>query len=244
MPRLNAIMPGASQRIAETAERILAAQMLYRRALDSRLRKLVERRGPDYYLPLRLWRKEPAIAAIAFEWLVQWNFTPGQIRGILRLMQAESGRSIASATHLLVRHRDFLVLTSKAAPEADLIQITAVPSMIETSAGKFSFSWQDATVALADDRNIAFLDARDIGLPLVLRTRREGDYFYPLGMGGKKKKLKRFLIDQKVALHEKARMLILECDKKVLWIAGYRIDERFKIKPDSTKILKVAFSPA
>jgi tRNA(Ile)-lysidine synthase len=87
------------------------------------------------------------------------------------------------------------------------------------------------------------LDAKGISLPLVLRTRKEGDYFYPLGMDMKKKKLKRFLVDIKVPIHEKDRIRILESDKRILWIAGKRIDERFKIHPSTQKILKVVFEP-
>ena len=58
-------------------------------------------------------------------------------------------------------------------------------------------------------------------------------------MGGKKKKLKRFLIDARIPQHEKDRIRILESGKRIMWVAGMRPDERFKVRADTSRVLRV-----
>jgi tRNA(Ile)-lysidine synthase len=59
----------------------------------------------------------------------------------------------------------------------------------------------------------------------------------------KKKKVSRLLIDEKVPLHEKERIRILECSKRIAWVSGIRIDERFKIKDATEEVLVVKCVP-
>jgi tRNA(Ile)-lysidine synthase len=94
--------------------------------------------------------------------------------------------------------------------------------------------------AMAADKNSALFDLARMDGPLIVRSRRPGDYLYPAGMDGKKK-LKEVFIDLKLPREKRARVPVLECAGEIAWVMGYRQDRRFIAGPDTKKILKVSF---
>ncbi|MCL0041770.1 tRNA lysidine(34) synthetase TilS [Peptococcaceae bacterium] len=97
---------------------------------------------------------------------------------------------------------------------------------------------ENFNVALASlPKNEAVLDYHITGAELFVRTRKPGDVFKPLGVGGKVK-LKKFFIDQKVPRSERDKIPII-CNKKgdIVWVCGFRIGEDFKITHSTKRIL-------
>ena len=89
----------------------------------------------------------------------------------------------------------------------------------------------------------AFLNADHLSYPLMIRNVRPGDTFIPFGMNGHKK-LKDFFMDLKLPSEARAKTPILCCRDIPVWVCGFRIDDRFKILPDTKKILKVTLDTA
>jgi tRNA(Ile)-lysidine synthase len=92
-------------------------------------------------------------------------------------------------------------------------------------------------VSLETTSSAAFLDADKLKFPLTARNFKPGDRFIPLGMKGHKK-VKNFFIDLKVPTEKRVLTPILTCQERIVWICGYRIDERFKVSQDTKRIMK------
>lgn len=84
----------------------------------------------------------------------------------------------------------------------------------------------------------AFFDAEKLSFPLIVRSRKRGDFFYPLGFG-KKKKLQDFFVDEKVPRDERDRVPLIVSGDDIIWITGYRQDDRFKVTDGTKKVLKL-----
>lgn len=87
------------------------------------------------------------------------------------------------------------------------------------------------------------LDADDITWPLTIRSREPGDRFIPSGMSNHKK-LKDFFIDAKVPQRQRDQVPIIADGNRILWVVGYRVDERALPKESSAKLLQIIAEPA
>jgi tRNA(Ile)-lysidine synthase len=87
----------------------------------------------------------------------------------------------------------------------------------------------------------ADFDADQVQGRLVLRTRRAGERFQPTGLGGRHKSLHEFMIEDKVPRHLRDLIPILADEEKILWVCGFRTDERSKVTDHTKQLLAVHF---
>ncbi|HTZ17233.1 MAG TPA: tRNA lysidine(34) synthetase TilS [Dissulfurispiraceae bacterium] len=93
-----------------------------------------------------------------------------------------------------------------------------------------------------DGKKIACLDADKVTFPLTVRPRKPGDYFYPLGFG-KRKKIQDYFVDEKIPRDERDSVPLLVTGSNIACIIGCRVDERFKVDDNTTKVLKLEIRP-
>ncbi len=84
--------------------------------------------------------------------------------------------------------------------------------------------------------DIGVFDLEKLTFPLIARPRRDGDIFYPLGFG-KRKKIQDFFVDQKVPRDERDRVPLIISNDNIIWVVGYRGDERFKTTEETKKVV-------
>ncbi len=161
----------------------------------------------------------------------EWN-------DVANLLSASSGKEIHSKTHRLVKDREFLLL-SKFLPEDE--QVFTIKENEAEVDYPISLHFQQVSKIGEQGKNVLFVDKETLKYPLRLRKWKKGDYFYPLGMQGKKK-LSKFFKDEKVDVISKQRQWLLCSDDKIVWVIGRRPDERFKITDATNKIVKVTWA--
>ena len=90
----------------------------------------------------------------------------------------------------------------------------------------------------SSEKNLEYIDYDKVEGQLSIRNYRPGDRFVPLNMTGHKK-VSDFFTDEKIPLHIRSQIPLLTCFRGIIWIVGYRIDDRFKITNNSKRILKL-----
>ena len=96
----------------------------------------------------------------------------------------------------------------------------------------------DAIKNFGVPEQIAQVDADRLHYPLTLRRWKEGDWFIPFGMTGRKK-VSDFLIDAKVSAAEKQRQFVLLSGDDIVWLVGRRIDDRYRLTPETENVLRI-----
>ena len=249
IPLIEKSFPGANENMIANISRFREVEQLYQQAVAVHKKKLVEQKANEIHLPVLKFKKTPSLRSVLYEIIKEYGFTAHQLPDIMSLLDSESGKYVQSSSHRIIKNRQWLIIAPNETNKGDIIVIDEVGNWqfaIGNLQLETTLTANTSTIAqyqLQTANSIALLDADKIKFPLLLRKWKQGDYFYPLGMM-KKKKLSRFFIDQKLSKIDKENAWVIEMDKKIIWVVGYRIDERFKITGNTKKVLKVTINTA
>jgi tRNA(Ile)-lysidine synthase len=94
-----------------------------------------------------------------------------------------------------------------------------------------------------DGKKTILIDADRVSFPLKLRYWKNGDSFFPFGMNGQRQKLQDFFTNLKLTTIQKNNTpVLIDATGAILWVVGFRMDDRVKITSESTRYLKVSYS--
>ena len=244
IPSVQKVFPQVEENLLNNIERFREIEILYDQSVSLHQKKLLEQKGNEIHIPVLKLVKTKPLKTIVYEIIKDYGFTAHQIDDVVSLLDATSGKFITSSTHKIFRNRAWLIISPVNSIESQHILIEETDKEISFEQGKLKLK-KDAAMneKMPAEKNIATLDLKNISFPLLLRQWKRGDYFYPLGMQGKKK-LSKFFIDQKLSLTDKEKIWVLESNKKIIWIIGHRIDDRFKVTEKTKHMLQIAFHSA
>ena len=175
---------------------------------------------------------------LLFYFLEGFDFSINQRREAGKLLVSQSGRGIYGVSHYLLVDRNFI----KILPNEELHEVNEfiqhTNQRILTPWGSMQIYNVEKAPARFDSEGVAYVDQAKLTFPLRLRTWKEGDYFKPLGMRGKKK-ISDYLIDIKLSRDSKNKQLLLLSGDEVIWVVGRRLSDSFKIDENTVNILKI-----
>jgi len=204
-------------------------------------KEIIKEKNEEQILDIEKWKNLKNKNRFLFQWLKNYGFSDWE--SIYQLPFAQSGKYHQSGNHLLLKHNNQLILSQKPASlKNDSYIFNSIPEQIqEPFAAKFEILHENQ-ISLDEikkaGKNILFIDFDKLNFPLIIRKKRDGDYFYPLGMKGKKK-LSDFYKDEKISMTEKEKIWLFCDNKNIVWVSGKRPDDRYKINAKTKKILKI-----
>ena len=255
LPLLSEINPSVTDAILTTANRLSEVDAIVQESLKTALGKAVSFINPatqvssnslsnePFQLDLSVVRAFPSPSYLLFYILKPLGFSSSQITEMVSHLDGQTGQLWYSSTHELTHDREiFMVLPREKAEPRTLI----IPETGRYVYGE-QLSLRLTERALTPSSNVSFsknptvvdLDAASIRFPLTLRRVAEGDRFTPLGMRGTQL-VSDFLTNLKRNRFEKRNQLVLlDATGTILWVLGLRINDRFKLTPQSSSCLQI-----
>ncbi|MEQ8242607.1 tRNA lysidine(34) synthetase TilS [Fulvivirga sp.] len=231
VPLLKEVNPSLESSFLLTAKRLQSLESLLEKQILE-FKRAFELEGDHIFIRKAQFQKQ--------EWVVmesvlkEYGFNHYHLQSTLDILNDDvpSGKQFESHTHSMNVDREHIILSPKFQNEDVLVEIGEEEE--GTLNGVIVGGKVSDDLSYSIDPQVAKLDFDLLKFPLRLRYWREGDRFQPLGMKGKKK-LSDFMIDAKIPLNLKKRVMVLLSENKIVWVVGHRIDERFKITPDTKK---------
>lgn len=248
MPLLESINQSAGAHLVEFASRMEQYEQLISYLMSDMVKAAVRTRyeGRMIVIDNEQLIKLPSPELVLFLVLRPYGFSYHQSRQLLQ--SDRSGAWFDSGRYRAFRsHRELILLELEALKRNEEYEIAAGQQELTMLFGKMTFSpvedhRKGSTFNPANaDSGTCWVDAARLTYPLKVRRWRHGEAFQPLGMQGTKL-ISDFLTDEKIAGGRKETVYLLLSGDQVVWVAGCRISEGFKVTPDSGKILKIQFN--
>ncbi|NPA45324.1 MAG: tRNA lysidine(34) synthetase TilS, partial [Chlorobi bacterium] len=241
LPKFSEVNPSFKDTMSRNFEIFSNIEKIYDDYIKKSSKKIVSYKNDLIYINLKSLLKEVAPKTLLFEIIKEYGFNYSQTSDILQFDdKMQSGKQFFSKKYRLLKNRENLIISKVSEINNDVFYIEENQSEIkEPISLKFKVVEKNKDFKIVKDKNIAFFDADKIKFPLLLRTRKDADFFHPFGMKGKKL-ISDYFTDIKLNTFEKENTYLLISDNKIIWVVGHRTDERYKVNDKTKKVLIVS----
>ena len=242
LPLLKEINPELSVTIDEFFSRMQAASDFYHIKVEQARKACVHQSGKETHILLRPLFHFAHPDILLYEFLKDFGYTPATCRDIFKKIKVQAGREFSSASHHLLKDREKLIIYPAEENEAQVNAHLIRAGDKSLQLGKQHFTFRAANIEemskLPTDPHILTVDLDKLEFPLILRPWQPGDKMIPLGMNGHKK-VSDLLTEAKVPRHQKEEILVLTSEDRIVWVAGIRPSEEFKVTENTSSFFQV-----
>lgn len=239
IPMFEELNPAFVQTMHENIRRFRESHMIYREQVNKKRDELFLVKDDYTEIAVSDIGQLHPLASWLYELFSTYGFTMDQCLQVEKILDADSGKQFISPTHRLLKDRDRLLIYPV---EENTVKRYYIDSPDSHAALPFPMDMEVIDRETVDEfsgsRQVAYLDLDKLNFPLILRKWMHGDYFYPLGME-EMKKVSDFFIDNKIPLPEKKQTWILTSGNKIVWIMGLRIDHRFRVTDQTSRVFRL-----
>lgn len=155
---------------------------------------------------------------------------------ILTLIKGQSGKQLFSGKYRLIKNRDFLLLQNleKTNDACETLIINNTKTELKKP---IHLKVEEVSKVTDKGNDVLYINKEKLKFPLIVRKWKNGDYFYPFGMQGKKK-ISKFFKDEKYSLIDKENQWLLCAEDQIIWVIGKRSDNRYRLTKPTKTIIK------
>ncbi|MEM6686224.1 MAG: tRNA lysidine(34) synthetase TilS [Bacteroidota bacterium] len=236
VPLLKEVHPTFMENFKATQEHLRRSNTIIKNSIQL-LRKelLIKVTDDQYHIEIAKLQQLSNPKAYTYELLKEFGFSAWN--DIADLLMAQSGKQIFSPAYRLIKDRTHLLIQKRTHTKenSETVLINASETSIKTP---IPLHLKEVARITNTGKNILYVDKKMLKFPLIVRKWQNGDYFYPIGMSGKKK-LSKYFKDEKYSLIDKENQWLLCSGEDIVWIIGKRSDNRYKLTKPTNTIIKL-----
>lgn len=232
LPALEQINPGIRQTLAEERDHFAGYRQIVQAYMEQAAARIVREKDGRLHIDTAGLLREPAPETVLYELLSPYGFNATQTGQLHAALEGTPGKRFESPTHYAIKDRAEIIIGRRTDCEE------AKPTIKTNVRNR-----RPTEIFPAADAEVAFFDADKLRGPLSVRHWQAGDVFRPIGLKGKKK-ISDFFTDCKLDVQQKQAVWLLLSGAEVAWVAGHRIDERFKVGAGTTRVAEVRLVPS
>ena len=247
VPVLKEINPGIYKSFRSVQTIFEQTDDLIRHFIKEISKKAVSKHQNKILIQIDKVLEYPSLPLILYELLNPYGFNPPIVQDISKHLKSQPGKLFYSPTHTCLLDRDVLIVepadhkTICKEERVYTIQENTLQIMLPDGILEGEKKTVPVNTSFITQPNEAYFDAKTLSFPLIVRHPQKGDYFYPLGLSGKKK-ISDLLTDLKIPRTQKQNVWLVTSGEQIIWVMGYRTDNRFRCKKNTKQFFHFKFT--